>query len=58
VRIAAVHDQLGLVESGGKELLVAFEFQLVRHQASGVRQHSFRGHDHVTIDTQTRHPAP
>ena len=50
-----MHDQVGAVERGGEELLVALEFQLVRHHAIGVRQHAVRRHDDIAVNTQTRH---
>ena len=53
--MAAVHDQVGAIERGGEELLVALEFQFVRHHAIGVRQHAVRRHDDIAFDAQTRH---
>ena len=52
-----MHDQVGAIEGGGEELLVALELQFVRHHASGVRQHAVRGHDDVAVDAQIRHRA-
>ena len=53
--IAAVHDQVGAVQRGGEEPLVALEFQFVRHHPIGVRQHAVGRHDDVTFDAQRRH---
>ena len=50
-----MHDQVGAVEGGGEELLVALEFQFVRHHAIGVRQHAVRRHDDIAFDAQRRH---
>ena len=55
VGIAAVHDQVGAIEGGGEELLVALELQFVRHHAVGVRQHAVGGHDDIAVDAQRRH---
>ncbi len=52
-----MHDQVGAIEGGGEELLVALEFQFVRHQPSGVRQHAVRRHDDIAVDAQIRHLA-
>jgi len=41
-----------------EELLVALEFQLIRHHMRNVRQHAVRRHDDVAFDAQIRHPAP
>ena len=51
-----MHDQVGLVEGGGEEPLVALEFQLTRHHAVGIGQHAVGGHDDVAVDAQFRHP--
>ena len=53
IGIAAMHDQVGAIEGGGEKLLVALEFQFVRHHASGVRQHAVRRHDDIAVNAQT-----
>ncbi len=50
-----MHDQVGVVEGVGEELLVALELQSVRHHAIGVRQHAVGGDDDVTFDAQRGH---
>ena len=50
-----MHDQVGVVEGGGEELLVALEFQFVRHHATGIRQHSVGGHDDIAVNAERRH---
>ena len=53
--MAAVHDEVGAIEGGREELLVALEFQFVRHHMRGVRQHAVRRHDDIAFDAQCRH---
>ena len=48
-------DQIGAVEGGVKELLVALEFQLVRHHVIGARQHAVGGYDDIAFDAKCRH---
>src|SRR5260221_5696828 len=55
VGIAAVHDQVGMVEGCGEEPLVALELQSLRHHAIGVRQHAVGRDDDVTLNAQRRH---
>ena len=50
-----MHDQVGAIEGGVEELLVALEFQFVRHHAGGIRQHAVRRHDDIAVDAQIRH---
>ena len=50
-----MHDQLGAVEGGGEEPLVALELQLVRHEVVGIRQSAIGGDDDITFDAQRRH---
>src|SRR5437899_2978619 len=57
VRISAMHDQIGAIEGGCEEFLVALEFQFIRHRAIGVCQHAVRGYDDIAIDAQIRHRA-
>ena len=52
-----MHDQLGAIEGGVEELLVALEFQFVRHHADGIRQHAVRRDDDITLNAQIRHLA-
>ena len=56
MRMAAVHDQIGAVERGIEESLVAFEFQRVRHLAVRIREHAVGGHDDVAVDAMSGHP--
>src|ERR1700692_2093033 len=53
--MTAVHDQVGTVQRGGEEPLVALEFQFLRHHPIGVRQHAVRRHDDVTFHAKRRH---
>ncbi len=55
--MAAVHDQVGAIEGGVEELLVAFEFQFIGHHMRGVRQHAVRRHDDIALDAPIRHLA-
>ena len=52
-----MQDQVGAVEGGGEERLVALELQFVRHGVAGVGQHAVRGDDDVAFDAQRRHGA-
>ena len=47
-----MQDQIGAIESGGEERLVALELQFVRHDVARVRQHAVRGNDDVALDAQ------
>jgi len=49
-----MNDQVGAVESGGEKSFVAFEFQLNRHYAIGVRQHSVGGYDDIAVNVKRR----
>ena len=49
-RMAAVHDEVGVIKSRREKLLVALEFQCVRHHLLGVRQHAVGGHDDVSVN--------
>src|ERR1700730_6807539 len=53
--MTAMHYQVGAVQRGGEELLVAFEFQFLRHHPIGIRQHAVGRHDDVTFDAKRRH---
>ena len=51
--MAAVQDQVGAVEGGREEPLVALELQFVRHDIAGVRQHAVCRDDDIAFDAQT-----
>jgi len=50
-----MHDQRGAVERGRKKPFVALEFQRLRHDVIGIRQHAVGGDDHKSFDAQGRH---
>ena len=52
-----MHDQIGAVEGGGEEFLVALELQFVRHHVGCVRQPAIGGDDDIAFDTQPGHVA-
>ena len=53
--MAAMNDQVGAVQRGIEEFLVALELECVRHYAIRVRQHAVGGDDDVALDAQRRH---
>ena len=54
MRVPAVDDQVDLIERRREELLVALEFQRLRHHAARIRQHAVGGHDDITVDAEGR----
>ena len=52
-----MHDQVGAVERGGEELLVALESQFVGHHVGGIRQHAVSRHDDIAVNAQSWHRA-
>src|SRR3954447_14748555 len=53
--MAAVDDQVGAVQRGIEEFLVALELQLVRHHTICIRKHAVGGHDDVAVDAVCGH---
>src|SRR5664279_4382935 len=50
-----MYEQVGGIEGGCEEPLVALELQFIRHHVIGVCQHAVRRHDDIAVDTQSRH---
>src|ERR1700722_4110645 len=55
VRAPAVDDQVGTIEGRREELLVALEFQRLRHHVPLIRQPSVGGYDDIGFDAECRH---
>src|SRR4051794_34438851 len=53
--MAAVDDQVGAVQRGIEEFLVALELQLVRHHTICIRKHAVGGYDDVAVDAVCGH---
>ena len=47
-----MYDQVGAIEGGGEEPLVALELQSLRHHALGVRQHAVGRDDDIAVNPQ------
>ena len=48
-------DEIGVIERGGEELLVALEPQGGRHDVIGISQHAVGGHNDVAFEAERWH---